>query len=80
MKTAKGIITEHYGCTCDEIYTSRKMVDPSCTYHEHGGEIELMMDEHAKGFGSFCLQWVNQPNFDIKSLYDLYQQENSSLK
>ncbi len=48
MKTAKQLIAEHYSCTCDKIYTSRNMVDPSCVLHDAGPEIELIMDEYAK--------------------------------
>jgi len=48
MKTAEETIAEHYTCTCDEIYTSRDMVDPSCVLHEQGGEMKLIMHEYAK--------------------------------
>lgn len=45
--TKNDIISSHYSCTCHEIYKSREMADPSCALCEHGGEIELIMDEWA---------------------------------
>ena len=48
MKTKEEIIKSHLSCICDEIYTSRKKVDPSCTLCEYGSEIELMMEEYAE--------------------------------
>lgn len=42
------IIAGHYSCTCHDIYKLRDMADPSCVLCEHGGEIELIMDEWAK--------------------------------
>ncbi|GAC1661335.1 MAG: hypothetical protein NVS9B7_29320 [Flavisolibacter sp.] len=46
MKTAKEIIEGHYICTCDKIYLSRGLPDPTCLLCSEIGEIEMMMEEH----------------------------------
>ena len=48
MKAAEEIIRGHLNCTCDEIYKSRKMTDPSCFLCGYESEIELMMQEYGK--------------------------------
>ena len=47
MKTAEEIIRLHLNCTCDEIYKSRRMTDPTCFLCEYKSEIELMMAVYA---------------------------------
>ena len=48
MNKKNEIIRKHLNCTCDEMYKTRNMVDPTCTLCEYEAEIELMMDEYLK--------------------------------
>jgi len=40
------IIKSHLSCNCNEMYESRRMIDPNCVLHEYATEIELMMEEY----------------------------------
>jgi len=47
---AKGmeeVLSKNYSCVCGEMYKIRKMVDPLCTYCEHGDTMKEMMSEWA---------------------------------
>lgn len=60
------------------------MVDPSCVLHEHGGEIELIMDEYAKEVAiAFAIHCGRNADDRMDVRYRIFlneQQEKSSLK
>ena len=58
MKSKEEIIKEHFSCTCNEGYTSRDMVDPTCVLHYEGGEIELCMSEYASQVSVGFAEWI----------------------
>ena len=79
-KTTEEIVKEHYGCGCHEMYSSRGMVDPSCTLHEHGPEMELMMDEYAKQQATGFIDWMQYLYIPWNMKEGLYYHRNDLLK
>ena len=47
IKSAKDILAEHINkCSCDEMYVSRGLIDPTCIWCNYSDDIVIAMDEY----------------------------------
>lgn len=69
-KTKEEIIKEHYSCRCAPIYSSREMLDPDCVLHNELYEMELMMDEYAKGVSISFAEWIVNHELDFQPTHE----------